>query len=155
MRKIVLKARINYHNTLTEGKIYVPVAQSKTGFLVEGDDNVIIDLYGHFFEIGIQNDEGNETVLLMSSEKFLSLKGAPAKEIERKEKPSIPIVETKEETEKIIPVVEENKLVSDDFELDDLIDDFVEENVEVLEETKDTPEASNETQGLDIDIEDF
>lgn len=147
MNKIVLKARINYHNTLTEGETYVPVAQSKTGFLVTGDDNQIIDLYGYFFTVGIQDAEGNITEL-MSSEKFLSLKGAPAKEVEKKEKPSTPIGET---TKEKTPILEERKLVSDDFE----VNDFIEEADEVLEETKDSPEESSEGQGLDIDIEDF
>lgn len=136
MNKIVLTSRIDYHNTLTEGNPYVPVAQSKTGFLVEGDDGVIIDLYAHFFIIGIQDEKGNITNLI-SSEKYLS-SGRPTKELPKETK------EIKETTKE--------ELVSEDFE----VEDFIENADEVLEETGFSPEEeSKKENSLNIDIDDF
>jgi hypothetical protein len=54
---IVLVARQNYAGCITEGNRYVPLAQTKTGFLIKGDDNVEIDLYIHFFKVGCQNKD--------------------------------------------------------------------------------------------------
>lgn len=54
--KIVLKAKQNFANSLTQGKIYPAVCQSRTGFLVIDDGNFQVDLYIHFFEIGIETN---------------------------------------------------------------------------------------------------
>lgn len=55
--QIILEARVDFAKTITKGNHYVPVSQTKTGFLVKGDDGYEVDLYIHFFRVGIIEGE--------------------------------------------------------------------------------------------------
>ncbi len=52
--QLVVTARITFGNSITTGKEYEVVSQTQTGFLIKDDQNHLIDLYYHMFNIGIK-----------------------------------------------------------------------------------------------------
>ncbi len=79
---IILQARVDFAKTITKGNHYVPVCQTKTGFLVPGDDGYEVDLYLHFFRVG--TIEGENIELLPEHNP------APIAEIETEAKQTVP-----------------------------------------------------------------
>lgn len=114
---LVLEAQMDFAKSITAGKQYIPSSQTATGFLIKGDDGNTIDLYYHFFKIGIQDLKGNITFLPQQKSKF-------TKEVESvEETPEVeekPVVVNKDEPHVQEQQVEtENKLINDLDEDDD------------------------------------
>ena len=57
MSKIILKANLSFAKSITEGELYEPLLQTKSGFLIKDDEGHEIDLYHHFFRIGIKTKD--------------------------------------------------------------------------------------------------
>lgn len=103
MIEIQLTGRLNYANTITEGKIYTPVCQTKTGFIIIGDDGYEIDLYGHFFKIGAVHKETGETMMLPEKVKTIKVEApVEAKKEVLKEEPKKEKVAPKKVEETVI-----------------------------------------------------
>ena len=52
--EIVLLARVDFAGSIVKDKVYKPLAQTKTGFIIKSEDNYEIDLYLHFFRVGYE-----------------------------------------------------------------------------------------------------
>lgn len=113
--EIVLLARVDFAGSIVKDKVYKPLAQTKTGFIIKSEDNFEIDLYLHFFRVGYEIN--GETTFL---EEF---KLAPVDELETsKLKPKVSevkksisfekkVIEKTEEFEKPIEKTEQPKEV--------------------------------------------
>lgn len=55
---------VTFAKSITEGNTYEPISQTKSGFLIEDDEGVEIDLYHHFFRFGIKTGNNIEWVPL-------------------------------------------------------------------------------------------
>ncbi len=126
--KIQLIARISYADSITEGKPYFPISQTKTGFLIKGNDDYEIDLYGHFFRIGVFNEKTGEVELL--PEKAVTVKESVSVEpaVKQEEKTIPPVKEVSEkqpDEKKIVKKQEKESIVEpkNESSIDHLIND--------------------------------
>lgn len=101
---------VTFAKSITEGNTYEPISQTKSGFLIEDDDGVEIELYHHFFRFGIKTGNNIE---------WVPLRTQPVDEdpIPESPSPTAKLEPKKEDLKKAAPKKEEVK--KDDLEEED------------------------------------